>query len=133
MGEAVEMIHSNGGVDSGLREDYWYEDEIDNDLKWSFALNGFFFSVLESNQHYVKNENIRLQEYRNNDGQGSRSFFDCDRQSLPSSANASPRDGVVQRADGLLVVVVFYKQPSLFNEFNASAGLDVKCRIKENI
>ncbi|RWR95912.1 thermospermine synthase ACAULIS5 [Cinnamomum micranthum f. kanehirae] len=44
MGEAVEMIQSDVGVDRGLREDnhskcYWYEEELDNDLKWSFALN----------------------------------------------------------------------------------------------
>ncbi|KAJ8621357.1 hypothetical protein MRB53_029886 [Persea americana] len=48
MGEAVEMIQSDGGVDSGLRKDdhskcYWYEEELDNDLKWSFALNSILY------------------------------------------------------------------------------------------
>ncbi|KAF8393554.1 hypothetical protein HHK36_021798 [Tetracentron sinense] len=49
MGEAVEIFHSNGFSD--IRDDHhlkldenqnkccWYEEEIDEDLKWSFALN----------------------------------------------------------------------------------------------
>ncbi|KAL6000201.1 hypothetical protein ACLOJK_034879 [Asimina triloba] len=42
MGEAVEIFRANGilgrGKD-GLGQCYWYEEEIDNYLKWSFALN----------------------------------------------------------------------------------------------
>ena len=44
MGEAVEVFNgSNGAVMSKTEEEMercnWYEEEIDDDLKWRFALN----------------------------------------------------------------------------------------------
>ena len=53
MGEAVEIFYSNGfpkicngttnqTIDDESRQlDSWYEETIDEDLKWSFALNRF--------------------------------------------------------------------------------------------
>ncbi|KAF5185414.1 Polyamine aminopropyltransferase [Thalictrum thalictroides] len=45
MGEAVEILLSNNGLSNGLDDQEtqkkccWYEEELDEDLKWSFALN----------------------------------------------------------------------------------------------
>ncbi|XP_058108560.1 thermospermine synthase ACAULIS5 [Magnolia sinica] len=47
MGEAVEIFSTNGVLGRGSQPDfnkcYWYEEEIDNDLKWSFALNSVLY------------------------------------------------------------------------------------------
>lgn len=46
MGEAVEFFHCNGFskvneiiIEENGSDDSWFEEEIDVDLKWSFALN----------------------------------------------------------------------------------------------
>lgn len=44
MGEAVEDVYDANGYDShqakeGVDECKWYEEEIDDDLKFSYALN----------------------------------------------------------------------------------------------
>lgn len=52
MGEAVEIFPSSNGFSNGCddgiekqrieesdKKCFWYEEEIDDDLKWSFALN----------------------------------------------------------------------------------------------
>lgn len=68
MGEAVEFFHTNGFLSSkfdhttkalingncnGNHKDIdssgsWYEETIDDDLKWSFALNGFVNFFMKS-------------------------------------------------------------------------------------
>lgn len=69
MGEAVEIFYPNGfpkicngttknqpPVDETRQFDSWYEEEIDEDLKWSFALKRFHPNRSSSYAHYSEHD-----------------------------------------------------------------------------
>ncbi|KAK6927236.1 hypothetical protein RJ641_005827 [Dillenia turbinata] len=53
MGEAVEIINPISSIENKSENLSWYEEEIDEDLKWSFAINGVLAKVTSEHQDIV--------------------------------------------------------------------------------